>query len=183
MPIIEVPPGIIDRALAVVVDEARAMLAVWKGRSRIDVYGLDRNWHQVVRPYALEEEGMWSREDIVAAAATLLGSFEPPADADAVDGPMLSVDLTRLREAGLVRARQSGYAIWDGNERVDVFTTGGHLDSQIHAPGADLAEISQLMTELLDIHEWRALDLPVLADDGITESDVTWNLPGLGSSR
>ncbi|HZU80877.1 MAG TPA: hypothetical protein VE991_13245 [Acidimicrobiales bacterium] len=173
MATIEVPPGILDRALAVVVDEPRRALAVWKGRSRIDLYGLDHSWHEVSRPYPLEEEGMWTREDVVSLAADLLARHDAPPSAAPVAGPMLKADADWLHHAVLVRARPTGYALWDGCDGIDAFSAEGRHLSHVHAPAADLARLSRLMVEMLDLLDQHPSDLltvvapaPVPADAG-----------------
>jgi hypothetical protein len=150
MATIRVPPEVVDRALAIVVDEDNATVAVWKGRSRVDIYGLDSAWHEVMRPYPLEEEGLWSRDEVVAKTVEALAEHQRPANAAPVRGPMVEIDARVAERAGLVRARRGGYAIWDGAGAVDVFADDGTLIRHVSVPDHDLLGASRLMADLLE---------------------------------
>ena len=116
-----VSPDVVDKAMIVVVHEARLRaLAVWKGRSRIDAYDLAGEWHRIVQPYAPEEEGLWTHDHLLASAAETLAAARPPTKASPRPEPALHIDVDRLAAAWLVRAEPSGYALWNGAEDVDV---------------------------------------------------------------
>jgi hypothetical protein len=146
-----VSPDVVDKAMIVVVHEAHSALAVWKGRSRIDVYDLAGEWHRIVQPYAPEEEGLWSRDDLLVSAAETLVAAKPPTTVSPRPDPALHIDVDRLAGAWLVRAEPSGYALWNGAEDVDVFAPDGTHVCWAKVPSADVPHTSQLMVELLEL--------------------------------
>ena len=120
-----VSPDVVDKAMIVVVHGAHGALSVWKGRSRIDAYDLAGDWHRIVQPFAPEEEGLWTRDDLRASAAATLAAAGPPTKASPRPEPALHIDVDRLAAAWLVRAEPSGYALWNGADDVDVFAPDG----------------------------------------------------------
>lgn len=146
---ISVPPEVIDRALAVLVDTRRGTVAVWKGRSRIDVYDLGGRWQQTLRPYPREEEGMWSRSDVLVEAERALADAVPLHRDQAAPEDGLRVDAQTLAAARLVRAFDAGYALWDGVDGVDVFSPDGRHLRWIHVDEHDVSTLSQRMIDLL----------------------------------
>ncbi len=153
MATIRVPPEIVDKALAVLVDESRGALAVWKGRGRIDLHDVSGSWHETSFPYPRQEEGLWSRDDVLRFVAEALASATPPPPGAATLGAAVTIDVTQLCRAELVRATALGYALWQGAETVDVFAADGvHLRS-VRVPAGDLLTMSLLMHDLLEVCE------------------------------
>ncbi|MHB8682415.1 MAG: hypothetical protein ACYDA2_10030 [Acidimicrobiales bacterium] len=146
---ISVPPEVIDRALAVVVDTQRGAVAVWKGRSRIDVYDLGGRWQQTSRPYPREEEGLWSRTDVLTQAQRALIDAAPLRREPADTGDGLRVDVEALGAARLVRASDCGYALWGGGDAVDVYSPDARHLRWIHVDEHDVSRLSQRMVDLL----------------------------------
>lgn len=153
MPTIQVPPDILDKALAVLVDDQRAVLAVWKGRGRIDLHDLAGSWHETSHPYPRDEEGMWSRDDILRLMAEALAAAEPPRVRVANSGLALRVEVGALCRAALVRATALGYALWDGQETIAVHGADGRELRTVRVPPGNLLTMSQLMLDLLELSE------------------------------
>ena len=149
---VSVVPEIVDKALAVVVDERRGTLAVWKGRSRVDLHDLAGAWHDTVVASPVDDHGLWTRAEVLAFARTALGAVPaaPVVSAlDALDRRMLQAETADLQRAWLVRARPGGYALWNGTDVVDVFDAGGAHRRAVRVPPADLSTLAQLMLDLL----------------------------------
>jgi hypothetical protein len=147
---LSVHPQVVDGALAVVVDDACLTVAVWKGRSRIELHDVGGTWQETVSPYPAGQPGLWTRQEVLAYAADALSAFAPRTSAhagDNDDGVHISVD--DLQRAWLLRAKSSGYALWDGGETVDVYTTDGSHLRAVRVPAADLSTLSHLMLDLL----------------------------------
>jgi hypothetical protein len=153
MPTIELPPDIVDKALVVVVDEQRSAIAVWKGRGRVDLHDAGGTWHETLHPYPRHEEGTWSRDDVLRYATGALSSASPPAPALPCLGSSVNIEADALRSARLVRATALGYALWNGDDAIEVHAADGtHLRS-FRVPTSDLPTISQLMLDLLEVGE------------------------------
>ncbi|HXX90909.1 MAG TPA: hypothetical protein VEI83_11890 [Acidimicrobiales bacterium] len=144
-----VAPDVIDKAMIVVVHEARCALAVWKGRSRIDVYDLAGAWHRIAQPYAPDEEGMWTRADLLAAARATIDSSGAPTRPGDRPETALYVEVAMLEAAQLIRADASGYALWTADESVDVYGADGAHLCWARIGALDVPTTSQLMVELL----------------------------------
>ena len=153
MPTSQVSPEILDKALAVLVDDQRGVLAVWKGRGRIDLHDLAGGWHETSHPYPRDEEGMWSRDDILGLMTRALEAAEPPRVRVAALGQALRVDVTALCNASLVRATALGYALWDGQETIAVHRADGRELRRVRVPPGNLPTMSQLMLDLLELTE------------------------------
>ena len=152
---VSVAPEVVDKALAVVVDERRGTLAVWKGRSRIDLHDLAGGWHDTAIASTLDDHGAWTRPEVLGFARSALVAA-PPLTADtrpAPEGPghhgLIRAETADLHRAWLVRARPSGYALWNGADVVDVFDTHGSHRRAVRVPPADLFTLAQLMLDLL----------------------------------
>lgn len=149
-----VAPGILDGALAAVVDDDRQALAVWKGRNHIDLYALDGSWHAGVALDGRDGHATWGREEVLAQATAAVSSLAlgpPPSSSASWAGQPLRVDVADLHRAWLVRARGSGYALWNGGEGVDVYGPDGLHRGQVAVTAAagDLTTLSKLMLGLL----------------------------------
>ncbi|HLX88849.1 MAG TPA: hypothetical protein VKR22_10400 [Acidimicrobiales bacterium] len=151
MPVIRIPPEIVDKGLAVLVDEARSALAVWKGRGRIDLYDFSGTWHKTSHPYPREEEGLWSRDDVLGLIAEALASCDPPKKPAAPTGPTIRVDVDELSAAQLVRARPLAYALWNGRQSVEISSADGLRLRSVRVPAADLLTMSHLMHDILEV--------------------------------
>lgn len=161
MATIEVPPEIVDRALMVVVDGPRRILAVWKGRGRVDLHDLSGTWHETLHPYPRHEEGTWSRDDVLRYAESALESSVPPEPSLPAFGPAVQVEVGALTAARLVRATDAGYALWDGHEAIDVHGAGGTHLQTLRVPPGDLATMSRLMHDVLDLFPRLAAGAPL----------------------
>ena len=152
---VSVAPEVVDKALAVVVDARRGTLAVWKGRSRIDLHDLSGDWHDTAVASALDDHGAWTRPEVLGFARSALVAAPPVAAAAASveDGPghhgLIRAETADLQRAWLVRARPSGYALWNGADVVDVFDGHGSHRRAVRVPPADLLTLAQLMLDLL----------------------------------
>ena|SRR5579872_6204090 len=148
---ISVAPQVVDGALAVVFDESRRTVAVWKGRCRIELHHIGGTWHQTVSPYPAGRPGLWTRQEVLAYAADALSAAVPRTSGDTTndgeDGIQITVD--DLQRAWLLRAKPSGYALWDGSDTVDVYTAEGTHLRAVRVPAADLSTLSHLMLDLL----------------------------------
>lgn len=146
-----VVPHVVDGALAVVVDESRRTVAVWKGRSRIELHDVGGTWDQTVSPYPAGQPGLWTRHEVLAYATDALSAVAPrsalPAASDGEGTVHITVD--DLQRAWLLRAKPSGYALWDGGETVDVYTAEGTHLRAVRVPAADLSTLSHLLLDLL----------------------------------
>lgn len=149
---ISVVPQVVDGALAVVFDESHRTVAVWKGRCRIELHDVGGTWQQTVSPYPAGRPGLWTRQEVLAYAADALSAAAVPRDGvgtptDGEDGVQITVD--DLQRAWLLRAKPSGYALWDGSDTVDVYTAEGTHLRAVRVPAADLSTLSHLMLDLL----------------------------------
>ena len=153
MAVIRIPPEIVDKALAVRVDEGRAVLAVWMGRGRIDLYDFGGTWHETSHPYSRHEEGLWSRDDVLGAVAETLTSAQPRSTLGSPLRPTIKIDAEELNRAQLVRARPLAYALWHGGESVEFFSGEGMRLRSVRVPSADLVTMSQLMHDMLEVCE------------------------------
>lgn len=162
MGVVSVAPEVVDKALALVVDERRGTLAVWRGRSRIDLHDLAGDWHDTAVASAVDDHGAWTRPEVLAFARTALTAAPPVADPDHPVRPMLRAETADLQRAWLVRARPSGYALWNGSDVVDVFDAGGAHRRAVRVPPADLSTLAQLMLDLLALAR-RDQDVPAAA--------------------
>lgn len=151
MATIEVPLEIVDRALVVVVDGPRRILAVWKGRGRVDLHDLSGTWHETLHPYPRHEEGTWSRDDVRRYAETALADAAPPEPSLPAFGPAVQIDVDALSAAHLVRATELGYALWKGREAIDLYRADGRYLQTLRVPPGDLATMSRLMHDLLEV--------------------------------
>lgn len=151
MQTMSVVPHVVDGALAVVVDESHGTVAVWKGRSRIELHDLGGTWLQTVSPYPAGQPGLWTRQEVLTYAADALTAIAPPTrPASTSDGePSIQVAVDDLQRAWLLRAKQSGYALWDGGDTVDVYTAEGTHLRAVRVPSADLSTLSHLLLDLL----------------------------------
>src|SRR5579884_579796 len=130
MRMLSIVPHVLDGALAVVVDDSTGAVAVWKGRSRIEIHDLAGSWQETVSPYPAGQPGLWTRQEVLAYAGDALCSLAPPKGprsmSRAEEGILVAVE--DLQRAWLLRAKSSGYALWDGGDTVDVYTADGtHL--------------------------------------------------------
>jgi len=149
MSTLSVVPHVVDGALAVVVDDTRSTVAVWKGRSRIELHDVAGTWQETVSPYPAGHPGLWTRQEVLAYAADALSAVAPRTPDDREDDDRVHVAEGDLERAWLLRAKPSGYALWDGGETVDVYTAeGAHLRA-VRVPAADLSTLSHLMLDLL----------------------------------
>ena len=156
---VSVAPEVVDKALAVVVDERRATVAVWRGRSRIDLQDLSGTWHDTAQASPLDDHGSWTRAEVLAFAHRALGAVAPLASDPPADHPMLRCETADLQRAWLVRARPTGYALWNGADIVDVFDHEGDHRRAVRVPPADLSTLAQLMLDLVAL-AGRAHDVP-----------------------
>jgi hypothetical protein len=168
---VSVAPEIVDGALAVVVNETSGAMAVWKGRSRIDLFALDGAWHEAAGLGQAGEHGTWAREEVLAFSVRALTAAlanterspsEPSRSAPAPGQNLLRIGVEELRRAWLVRARAKGYTLWDGTGVVGVYDSDGLRRQQVRVTPADLASLSRLMHDLLAT-AGRGEDAPVLA--------------------
>lgn len=150
---IRVPPAIVDKALAVAIDEERGTIAVWKGRGRIDIYDLSGTWHEISHPYPRHEEGLWSRDDVMRFVAEALAGAEPPPIYKEVPESTVALDVAAVCRAQLIRATALGSAMWQGGESIDVYSASGSSLRSVRVPPSDLVTISQLMNDLLELCE------------------------------
>lgn len=150
---IEIPPDMVDKALAVLVDDARSVLAVWKGRGRVDLYDFTGTWHEVTHPYPRQEEGLWSRDDVLRSVAETLATAEPPPPIGVPLGATIKLELKELCQAQLVRATPLVYALWKGAETIDIYSRDGLQLRTVRVPTSDLPTISQLMHDILEVCE------------------------------
>ena len=146
---VSVAPEIVDKALAVVIDERRATLAVWKGRSRIDLHDLTGSWHDTAVASPVDDHGLWTRAEVLTFARTALRAVPAPESVPPADRGLVQAETADLQRAWLVRARSSGYALWNGADVVDVFDDGGAHRRAVRVPPADLSTLAQLMLDLL----------------------------------
>lgn len=151
---VAVVPEIVDGALAVVVDEARSALAVWKGQSRIELHDLGGRWSEAVIPQSLAIHESWGRADVLLRASVALTEVagSPPVaapSAEAAPAGTVHVELEHLHGSWLVRAKRWAYALWDGANSVDVYTAEGAHRREIRVPATDLSSLSHLMLDLL----------------------------------
>ncbi len=146
---ISVVPHVVDGALAVVVDDARRTVAVWKGRSRIELHDPDGTWEHTVSPYPAGEPGLWTRQEVLAYAADALSAVAPRPSSGTSVQSTVNVTVADLERAWLLRAKPSGYALWDGGEAVEVFGPDGTQLRAVRVPPADLSTLSHLMLDLL----------------------------------
>jgi hypothetical protein len=144
-----VVPHVVDGALAVVVDDARRTIAVWKGRSRIELHDTAGTWQETVSPYPAGHPGLWTRHEVLAYAADALSAIAPRPVRDSRHDGTVHVAVDDLERAWLLRARPSGYALWDGGETVDVYSSEGTHLRAVRVPAADLSTLSHLMLDLL----------------------------------
>jgi hypothetical protein len=149
MTTLSVVPHVVDGALAVVVDDARRAVAVWKGRSRIELHDVAGTWQETVSPYPAGQPGLWTRQEVLAYAADALSALTPRTPPESANGDGVHVDVEDLQRAWLLRAKPSGYALWDGGETVDVYTAEGTHLRAVRVPAADLSTLSHLMLDLL----------------------------------
>ncbi|MDE3085775.1 MAG: hypothetical protein KGJ77_03325 [Acidobacteriota bacterium] len=154
-----VAPEVVDKALAVVVDERRATVAVWRGRSRIELHDLAGTRHDTAVASPLDDQGSWTRAEVLAFAHRALGAVVPIAPGPPAGHPMLQVETADLQRAWLVRARPTGYALWNGADVVDVFDHEGAHRRAVRVPPADLSTLAQLMLDLVAL-AGRARDVP-----------------------
>jgi hypothetical protein len=151
MHMISVAPPVVDGALAVVVDASSRTVAVWKGRSRIELHDVGGAWQQTVSPYPAGQPGLWTRQEVLTYAADALRAVVPPEGRHSTpqdqDGIRISTD--DLQRAWLLRAKSSGYALWDGGDTVDVYTAEGTHLRAVRVPSADLSTLSHLLLDLL----------------------------------
>jgi len=146
-----VAPGVIDRAMVVAFSasgHSGGTLAVWKGRSRVDVYDPAGNWLATSRLGDEAEEGTWSRADALAHAEDALRGVAAPMTMPPPLGAVL-VDVDELGSARLVRANPGGYAIWGAGEDVDTYGADGTHLSWARAPWTDVPTASQSLLDLL----------------------------------
>jgi hypothetical protein len=146
---VSVAPEVVDKALAVVVDERGGTVAVWRGRSRIDLHDLSGTWHDTAIASPLDDHGAWTRAEVLAFAHRALAAVPPLAPDPSTERPRLRVETADLRRAWLVRARPTGYALWNGADVVDVFDREGTHRRAVRVPPADLSTLAQLMLDLV----------------------------------
>lgn len=146
---VAIAPEILDGALAVVVDVGKQTLAVWKGRSHIDLYAMAGSWHDVVALGGNEVHGTWARDEVLAQAAAAIDSLVPQPPSPPPETHQIRVDIHELHRAWLVRARGNGYALWDGGGVVDVYGPDGTRLRQLAVRGGDLTSMSKQMLGLL----------------------------------
>jgi hypothetical protein len=147
-----IAPDVVDKAMVVLVDAHHRALAVWKGRGRIDVYDAAGDWHHVTQVHTPDEEGLRCRTDMLGDAASTLVDVIGRSEASLAPertGTGLSFDVERLMDAHLVRATVSGYALWSGDDTVDVYGRDGAHVCWAKLSCADLPTASQVMVELL----------------------------------
>lgn len=151
METISVVPNVVDGALAVVVDESQGTVAVWKGRSRIELHDLGGTWLQTVSPYPAGQPGLWTRQEVLTYAADALTAIAPPRRRAPMseDETSIQIAVDDLQRAWLLRAKPSGYALWDGGDTVDVYTADGTHLRAVRVPAADLSTLSHLLLDLL----------------------------------
>lgn len=151
MTAIEISREIVDKALVALVDESRSTVAVWKGRSRIDVHTFGGALLETMRPYTLDEEGTWSRDDVAGYAVAALAMAQPMTT-PTPPAPELTmrVDVGDLRRSRLTRATAHGYALWDGNRTIELYTPNGVRIRAVPLPPRDLPGVFQHMQDLLD---------------------------------
>ncbi|HAM03215.1 MAG TPA: hypothetical protein DCQ30_13470 [Acidimicrobiaceae bacterium] len=148
-----VAPQIVDGALAVVVDEPRSRLAVWKGQSRIELHDLGGRWSEIVVPQPMTVQESWDRADVLSRASVALSEVaRPPVSTATTSAPApetVHVELDDLHGSWLVRAKRWGYALWDGEQSVDVYNADGAHRRAIRVPATDLSSLSHLMLGVL----------------------------------
>ena len=161
MSTLSVVPHVVDGALAVVVDDTRRTVAVWKGRSRIELHDVSGTWQETVSPYPAGQPGLWTRQEVLAYAADALSALAHRAPELPGDDDRVQVAEDDLERAWLLRAKPSGYALWDGGETVDVYTAEGTHLRAVRVPAADLSTLSHLMLDLLALaHRDEAASVP-----------------------
>jgi len=153
---VAVAPEIVDGALAVVVDESRSTLAVWKGQSRIELHDLGGRWSEIIVPQSKAVHESWDRADVLSRASVALsevaGSPSSIGTTSAAAGSAtgtVHVEVDDLHGSWLVRARRWGYALWDGKQSVDVYNADGAHRRAVRVPATDLSSLSHLMLDLL----------------------------------
>lgn len=149
MQTISVVPQVVDGALAVVVDEGLRTVAVWKGRSRIELHDLHGTWQDTISPYPAGQPGLWTRHEVLAYAADALSAMAPRPESDGVPAETVTMAVSDLQRAWLLRAKPSGFALWDGGETVEVYSADGVHLRAVRVPPADLSTLSHLMLDLL----------------------------------
>lgn len=149
MSTLSVVPHVVDGALAVVVDDTGRTVAVWKGRSHIELHDMSGTWQETVSPYPAGQPGLWTRQEVLAYAADALSAVAPRTTDDPEDDDRVHVAARDLERAWLLRAKPSGYALWDGGDTVDVYTAEGTHLRAVRVPAADLSTLSHLMLDLL----------------------------------
>lgn len=148
MTTIHVDPTIIDKAMIVMVQPEREIIGVWKGRSRVDLYDFSGEWHEMSRAFARQEEGLWSRDDMLVKVASLVASADPNVRGLHAASE-IAVSVESLCSSSLIRANRFGSVAWDGVNKLTGFAADGTEVCSARVEVGDLPSISQLLRDLL----------------------------------